>query len=372
MNWKSWPPLLERDDPFKGVYDAELLADILEVLWVRWQPCQHIWVHRWPALKKCPRYHDSWPRCHWGIHWQTRVNSQVRSLIFITWNWTRVFPCCASPQKVPSNTLFFTQSNATVWRHSHLKQFTRHRQWKYTILTGWHSAVRRLMENKKKTVEEFLQQGEKLMELPGSPKFLETHVNKLKEAWAVNKNILRAFNYNHSANSFPGGERRSTEAEEWSGRQSWGLEELWGETTGLLENAWHGGRWAEISEEKLQHGASTHRAAGESQSGSHYEVIFDIFLPFFLSGPCINQGDQCLKKCCCRFDIEDLFKQAEAAFKTLSIFAPKEKAEELGVHITTLNERLEVAHWKIFRNWSTNWDWAVRRQFHRWAICFGK
>ena len=43
------------------------------------------------------------------------------------------------------------------------------------------------MENKKKTVEEFLQQGEKLMELPGSPKFLETHVNKLKEAWAVNK-----------------------------------------------------------------------------------------------------------------------------------------------------------------------------------------
>ena len=49
-------------------------------------------------------------------------------------------------------------------------------------------------------------------------------------------------------------------------------------------------------------------------------------------------------KYCCRFDIEDLFKQAEAAFKTLSIFAPKEKAEELGVHITTLNERLEVVH----------------------------
>ena len=49
-------------------------------------------------------------------------------------------------------------------------------------------------------------------------------------------------------------------------------------------------------------------------------------------------------KYCCRFDIEELFKQAEAAFKTLSIFAPKEKAEELGVHITTLNERLEVLH----------------------------
>ena len=50
------------------------------------------------------------------------------------------------------------------------------------------------MENKKKTVEEFLQQGEKLMELPGSPKFLETHVNKLKEAWAVRKNISRQGN----------------------------------------------------------------------------------------------------------------------------------------------------------------------------------
>lgn len=48
-------------------------------------------------------------------------------------------------------------------------------------------------------------------------------------------------------------------------------------------------------------------------------------------------------KCCCRFDIEDLFKQSDAAFKTLSIFAPKEKACELGVHINTLNERLEVA-----------------------------
>ena len=47
-------------------------------------------------------------------------------------------------------------------------------------------------------------------------------------------------------------------------------------------------------------------------------------------------------KCCCRFDIEDLFKKAEAAFKTLAIFAPKEKAEELGAHIANLSERMEV------------------------------
>jgi len=43
-----------------------------------------------------------------------------------------------------------------------------------------------------------------------------------------------------------------------------------------------------------------------------------------------------------RFDIEDLFKKAEAAFKTLAIFAPKEKAEELGAHIINLSERMEV------------------------------
>ena len=47
-------------------------------------------------------------------------------------------------------------------------------------------------------------------------------------------------------------------------------------------------------------------------------------------------------KYCCRFDIEDLFKKAETAFKTLAIYAPKEKAEELGAHITNLSERMEV------------------------------
>ena len=133
----------------------------------------------------------------------------------------------------------------------------------------------RVMENKKKTVEEFMQQGEKLMELPGSPKFLETHVNKLKEAWAVNT----LSNCNHRTNSFAGGQRRSAEAEEWSGGQSGGLEELRGEATGLLADARHGGRRAQIPEEELQHGASTCRAAGESQSGSHHEVCHFILEP---------------------------------------------------------------------------------------------
>ena len=44
-----------------------------------------------------------------------------------------------------------------------------------------HASIMRIMENKKKTVEEFIVKGEKLMEDPKSPKFLETHVSKLKE-----------------------------------------------------------------------------------------------------------------------------------------------------------------------------------------------
>ncbi len=39
------------------------------------------------------------------------------------------------------------------------------------------------LENKKKMVLEFLAKGEKLMQDPNCPKFLEGHAKKLKEAW---------------------------------------------------------------------------------------------------------------------------------------------------------------------------------------------
>lgn len=39
------------------------------------------------------------------------------------------------------------------------------------------------LENKKKMVKDFISKGEKLMEDPNCPKFLEGHVKKLKEAW---------------------------------------------------------------------------------------------------------------------------------------------------------------------------------------------
>ena len=43
-----------------------------------------------------------------------------------------------------------------------------------------------------------------------------------------------------------------------------------------------------------------------------------------------------------RFDIEELFKQTDLAFTILCRFAPKDKAEELGTHVVTLRERMEV------------------------------
>merc|ERR1711981_847838 len=43
-----------------------------------------------------------------------------------------------------------------------------------------HASIMRIMENKRKTVEEFIVKGEKLMEDPKSPKFLETHAKKVE------------------------------------------------------------------------------------------------------------------------------------------------------------------------------------------------
>ena len=39
------------------------------------------------------------------------------------------------------------------------------------------------LENKRRMVTDFMAKGEKLMQDPNCPKFLEGHVKKLKEAW---------------------------------------------------------------------------------------------------------------------------------------------------------------------------------------------
>lgn len=47
-----------------------------------------------------------------------------------------------------------------------------------------HAAIIRLMENKRGNIEQFIARGEKILENPKAPKFLEGHVKQLKDAWA--------------------------------------------------------------------------------------------------------------------------------------------------------------------------------------------
>lgn len=157
-----------------------------------------------------------------------------------------------------------------------------------------HGSIVRLMESKKKTVEDFIQQGEKLMLDPKSPKFLETHVSKLKEAWAeANK---EAFN------------RKNALADNL---ESWKVfDEKRVECAKMLD-------MADAELKSLKRNFNMERAPIELQEKLKVAVTM-------------------------RFDVEELFKQTEDAFKTLCIFAPKEKAEELEVHVVTLRNRLEV------------------------------
>jgi len=157
-----------------------------------------------------------------------------------------------------------------------------------------HGSIVRLMESKKKTVEDFIQQGEKLMQDPKSPKFLETHVSKLKEAWTeANKEALN---------------RKNALADNL---ESWKVfDEKRVECAKMLD-------MADAELKSLKRNFNMERAPIELQEKLKVAVTI-------------------------RFDVEELFKLTEDAYKTLCIFAPKEKAEELNVHVVTLRNRLEV------------------------------
>ena len=55
--------------------------------------------------------------------------------------------------------------------------------WIITLLNFIQNQVLNSLENKKRGVLDFVSKGEKLMKDPNCPKFLESHVQKLKEAW---------------------------------------------------------------------------------------------------------------------------------------------------------------------------------------------
>jgi len=157
-----------------------------------------------------------------------------------------------------------------------------------------HGSIVRLMENKRKTVEEFIKKGESLMEDEKSPKFLETHVSKLKEAWTV-------------AN----GEAKKRK-------------------NALADNM---DAWKNFEEKRLDCSKTLDMADAELKS---------IKKNFNMERAPVELTEKMKIAATMRFEIEDLFAQTENAFQCLCIFAPEDKKKELEVHVTQLRQRLEV------------------------------
>jgi len=157
-----------------------------------------------------------------------------------------------------------------------------------------HGSIVRLMENKRKTVEEFIKKGEVLMEDEKSPKFLETHVSKLKEAWTV-------------AN----GEAKKRK-------------------NALADNM---DAWKNFEEKRLDCSKTLDMADAELKS---------IKKNFNMERAPVELTEKMKIAATMRFEIEDLFGQTENAFNCLCLFAPDDKKKELEVHVTQLRERLEV------------------------------
>jgi len=157
-----------------------------------------------------------------------------------------------------------------------------------------HGSIVRLMENKRKTVEEFIKKGESLMEDERSPKFLETHVSKLKEAWTVANEEAK--------------KRKNALADNM---ESWKL----------------------FEEKRLDCSRTLDMADAELKS---------IKKNFNMERAPVELTEKMKIAATMRFEIEDLFGQTEKAFTTLCIFAPDDKKKELEVHVVQLRDRLEV------------------------------
>jgi len=157
-----------------------------------------------------------------------------------------------------------------------------------------HGSIVRLMENKRKTVEEFIKKGESLMEDEKSPKFLETHVSKLKEAWTM---------ANEEAKKRKGALADNMEA------------------------------WKNFEEKRLDCSKTLDMADSELKT---------IRKNFNMERAPIELTEKMKIAATMRFEIEDLFNQTEKAFICLCIFAPEDKKKELEVHVVQLKERLDV------------------------------
>lgn len=157
-----------------------------------------------------------------------------------------------------------------------------------------HASIMRIMENKKKTVEEFIVKGEKLMEDPKSPKFLETHVSKLKDAWEV----------------------AQQKAQERKDALNNNLE-----------------AWKIFENKKVE--------TAKSQDGAD-KLLKSIKRVYDLEKGPADLAEKLKLAAAMRSEIEDFFNQTNSANDTLQIFLPLEMKDGMHGQVKVLKDRLPV------------------------------
>merc|ERR1712088_1301485 len=150
------------------------------------------------------------------------------------------------------------------------------------------------LENKRKMVMDFISKGEKLMEDPNCPKFLEGHVKKLKEAWD---------DTNEKAQS-----RKKA----------------------LVDNM---NSWETFEEKKVECHKQLDAADAEFEA---IKKIFD------LKGGPADYNTRMKTASIFRATIEELFNTVTKANETLQIMLPDDKKAEMNELVTEIKTRMEI------------------------------
>jgi len=150
------------------------------------------------------------------------------------------------------------------------------------------------LENKKKNVMDFIQKGEKLMEDPNCPKFLEGHVRKLKEAWEDTNEKAQC--------------RKKA----------------------LVDNM---SSWETFEEKKVE----AHKQL--DASNAEFEAIKKIF---DLKGGPADYTTRMKTASIFRATIEDLFNTVTKANEILQIMLPDDKKAEMNELVTEIKTRMEI------------------------------
>merc|ERR1719397_1271398 len=150
------------------------------------------------------------------------------------------------------------------------------------------------LENKKKNVMDFIQKGEKLMEDPNCPKFLEGHVKKLREAWEDTSEKAQC--------------RKKA----------------------LVDNM---SSWETFEEKKVECHKQLDAADAEFDS---IKKIFDL-----RDGPS-NYNTRMKTASIFRTNIEELYTTVSSANDCLQMMLPDDKKPEMNELVTELKTRMEI------------------------------